>query len=513
MLLTHSGAGAYSGCCYCTIKGEYSKSLSKVVYLDHRRFLPLDDTLRLEKTGFPSSKRPRASPAVKDMGFVDKANKQVDETTSRKKKKQLARISGCKGSYSLRQLSNHDRYLNTPVEPMHLLKNIVEHIVRLLSGSSDSSKLRMEEKFRGRFSSIWVMNKASSKLPPAPFRLSTNEAKIANVRCLSIQVPIGFGWKPQAIFTSNIGMKSHSWKQLVAFPILKYCLRGLLGQEQRKTLFLFCSVLARLCSESININLIEKLEFDVHYCLSLMEKDFPVALHVCVFHLLHHLPFYLRRFGPSCVFWMYPFERFNSWLIRRVQNRRYPESTVAETYRLFEWVHFLLWSQELPSKAITFPDEDTSSYWENNATSSELSPLQFASLESMYSPDIRSQLKRGVLKMDRYVYCDEHGRKVTFTSMDSDSRLSVSSYVYSRSFTESLTLGRIQFFFRHCLESHTYAYVHWFGIPSKEVESELSFVFVDSVSSFSPIIPVQNLCGPVVTAVDTDQHNKLWILI
>ena len=33
------GAGAYSGCAYCTQKGEYSKALSKMVYLEHRSFL------------------------------------------------------------------------------------------------------------------------------------------------------------------------------------------------------------------------------------------------------------------------------------------------------------------------------------------------------------------------------------------------------------------------------------------------------------------------------------------
>ena len=37
------GAGAYAGCAYCTIKGEYAKELNKMVYLKHRSFLPHDD--------------------------------------------------------------------------------------------------------------------------------------------------------------------------------------------------------------------------------------------------------------------------------------------------------------------------------------------------------------------------------------------------------------------------------------------------------------------------------------
>ena len=61
-------------------------------------------------------------------------------------KKDIALETGCKGTYALRRLPNHDRYLNTPVEPMHLIKNIVEHIVKLLSGVEDSIKVRAEEK-------------------------------------------------------------------------------------------------------------------------------------------------------------------------------------------------------------------------------------------------------------------------------------------------------------------------------------------------------------------------------
>ena len=50
---------------------------------------------------------------------------------------------------------------------------------------------------------------------------------------------------------------------------------------------------------------------------------------------------FIRHFGPVYGFWMYPYERFNSWISRRVLNRRYPESTVVETYRLSEWANFM----------------------------------------------------------------------------------------------------------------------------------------------------------------------------
>ena len=39
--------------------------------------------------------------------------------------------TGCKGSFALKKLTDHDRYLNTPTDPMHTLKNIAERIVKL----------------------------------------------------------------------------------------------------------------------------------------------------------------------------------------------------------------------------------------------------------------------------------------------------------------------------------------------------------------------------------------------
>ena len=127
-----------------------------------------------------------------------------------------------------------------------------------------------------------------------------------------------FDWRPQDLFSSR-GMKSHEWKEVMCSGIIKFCIRGLLGTKQRSTLFKFCDVMSRLCCQQITEN-IDDLELETHQVLALMERDYPVSLHVIVFHLLHHLPFYLRQFGPVYGYWMYPFERFNSWISRRVLN-------------------------------------------------------------------------------------------------------------------------------------------------------------------------------------------------
>jgi hypothetical protein len=77
----------------------------------------------------------------------------------------------CKGFYVLRLLPWHDRMYKVPIDPMHLIKNIVSHCVHLIAGFEDSVKVRNEEKSRRRYCGSWV-NENSDKLPAAPFILT-----------------------------------------------------------------------------------------------------------------------------------------------------------------------------------------------------------------------------------------------------------------------------------------------------------------------------------------------------
>ena len=119
----------------------------------------------------------------------------------------------CVGSYALHALDHHNRLLNTPVEPMHLIKCLSEHIVKLLSGGEDSAKVRNEEKQRLRFRSTWpieVQTGSANKttLPSAPFQLSKSDVKIANQRALGIRTPHGTDLNTQMLFSEKTCMKN-----------------------------------------------------------------------------------------------------------------------------------------------------------------------------------------------------------------------------------------------------------------------------------------------------------------
>ena len=131
-----AGAGAYAGCCYCCVEGEYCHCLSMMVYLGHRQFLSPSDPLNRDIGIF--QERSNSTTKLKTIKYIDEANGKYAATTTNAERLPLQQDTGCKGLYALRRLPGHDRLLNTPVDPMHLIKNVAEHIVRLVSGTEDS---------------------------------------------------------------------------------------------------------------------------------------------------------------------------------------------------------------------------------------------------------------------------------------------------------------------------------------------------------------------------------------
>ena len=224
-------------------------------------------------------------------------------------------------------------------------------------------------------------------------------------------------------------------------------MRGLLGKTQEKTLMELCDVLSILCSEQVNIQNMDAVEYRVHRVLSLMERDFSTTIHIIILHLLHHLPMYMRRFGPVYSFWMYPMERFNNWIKNRVLNRRFREATVIESYRLYEMGFHLQLSGQLPFGAtvdvLSYPVSDTedenysqTACVQTKGCISILEADQLEELKVLYGDthDHRfiDNLNNSIVKYKSYVFRDHHSRLTKFRSEQSECTNSVheSSYVH-----------------------------------------------------------------------------------
>lgn len=191
--------------------------------------------------------------------------------------------------------------------------------------------------------------KKEEVLPNAPFRMSKEEMRCADKRALTVSVPLGYGWKPSAFFCKKVYLKSHDWKQIAVDGILKFCLRGMLGKNQRQTLFELLDVLSHLCHDEQDPSLLDQLESSVNVVCAKLERDFPISVQTISVHILHHVVEGIKLQGPVHSWWMYCYERFNSWICQRVKNRRFPEATIMETYRLYDWVQFMKSSGFLPA--------------------------------------------------------------------------------------------------------------------------------------------------------------------
>lgn len=114
------------------------------------------------------------------MAYVDICNGNMAAASTRVKYTEIVRESGCTGTYSLRALPFHNRFLNTPVEPMHLLKNVAERIVKFISGTTDTVQVRLEEKRLNRFKCAWVQmikedGRTLQQIPEALFSLRKSD--------------------------------------------------------------------------------------------------------------------------------------------------------------------------------------------------------------------------------------------------------------------------------------------------------------------------------------------------
>ena len=253
---------------------------------------------------------------------------------------------------------------------------------------------------------------------------------------------------------------------------------------------------------------------------------------------------------------MFPFERLNSWLHRRVLNHQYPESRIVETYCLSEWAHFMQLTGQLPHKSITDilgePDDDITETIPGckdiTLSSEQLTQLcshyrqvfeEYDDLWKWYENDTSHTQSQRRIPMSEWVMCnnslltdlqqmcqqlsskciatqikhkgyDCHHRSIMFSSADADREISHTrnSFVSLRN-AGVIKVGRIMSIFRHKFVSTVFASVYWFDGPFIDKDSKLNFVFATVESE--TVIPINDLSRPHVVAID-EEPQKVWIL-
>jgi hypothetical protein len=96
----------------------------------------------------------------------------------------------------------------------------------------------------------------------------------------------------------------------------------------------------QLCAKEITIEMMEKLEKEILVLLCKMEKKFPLGFFNPMQHLLIHLPYEAKVYGPVQYTWMYHIKRAIRYLKPMVGNRTRVEGCIAKAFTLKEVAYF-----------------------------------------------------------------------------------------------------------------------------------------------------------------------------
>ncbi|OWF49211.1 hypothetical protein KP79_PYT24455 [Mizuhopecten yessoensis] len=427
---------------------------------------------------------------------------------------------------------------------------VAEHITKLLNGDEDGPKVRAQERSMNRFVGCcpdevfetYVKEKKTvgqkrkrqhdhqaangesaaetnmekrypkGHLPPAPFTLTCEEKKQADARLSSMHFPVGFGDVPGSLFTHiRGGVKSHTWNRLFTNGVLRYCLRGMLGTEQRESLNNFLMGLETLFKSPSDLNTNDQVAEGWHVTLCRMERDFPLSLQSFVMHLLHHLPSYVKLYGPPSNFWMFPYERFIKTLSECITNSRYPELNVVKKMETQWLVNMLDIAGFLePLRSRPEPQQTGLRYLEQGAYRPKPQPvneLERKALARLFGiPALTNQC------ITVFHYAKRHlgGSEVQYRdSSVEDPNQREKACMVACDLPQGQFVGVVKYFFSCVMntDTHELVFMEWIGKPEQCSDSKC-FKVQRTLRPPPPLTWVSQLSAPLIYAWDKE---VLWI--
>ncbi|XP_028515012.1 uncharacterized protein LOC110239599 isoform X2 [Exaiptasia diaphana] len=320
-------------------------------------------------------------------------------------------------------------------------------------------------------------------------------------------------------------MKTHDWKEVATQGIIKYCLQDALGNNQRATFLSFLDFLKKVHSDEHTDESIKELQLEVNLVCARIERDFPVSVQVISLHLIRHIVDGIKIQGPTHSWSMWMYERFNSWISRRVMNRKTPEATIMRTYQVHDWCQFMKASGRLPGVESPLFEMDECSDGEDRGTK------ESTAAESIPAPE-------NVVNVLRYFYeiaededfsteislSHSHsemvfGRLIEWRGREKERSSKVSSIIELKldAATADLkpTFGQIKHFFTNSYSGKTtkFAVVDMFEEETTVCTSVSQWTVIPGQSKMI-IIPAnfEYLSRPLVTAKPVDNIDILYIL-
>ncbi|CAH1240856.1 Hypp6126 [Branchiostoma lanceolatum] len=357
-------ASAIQGCPYYELAGERVSEISQTTFPGSRRFLPLEEeTLRSDTNRFPHKRaETRGPPPPRENqveygggGALVEMTKKIDEKRAQGDTRHIRCLTSAKAKIiATTGKTGKESFAALPTYNIDRVQNITQGTVDVIHGSKSNFEavIKMEEerlppRVLGRPSGPGKGAKGQVEL----YELSAPEKALADERIRSVVVPTGYDFRVRPLFNKKQlqGMKSIEWALLFTDNVIKYAVRGLLGTDQRATLFRVCDTLRRLGEPVVDMDSMGDLEEEVAVTLSFYERDYPQTLQTLIAHLPLHIPAIIKEFGPVTHYWIMSFERIMQFLLQRMTNKSHPTVTAVEAVKVHGLCTRLQYAGKMPT--------------------------------------------------------------------------------------------------------------------------------------------------------------------
>jgi hypothetical protein len=204
-------------------------------------------------------------------------------------------------------------------------------------------------------------------------------------------------------------LKAHDWL-LLAGPLGRYALQGLLPASMEDTLFQYMEFLEKLTAKEFSAAVIPSLKVEAAVVLAQMERDFPAWELDITRHMVIHLPEQIESRGPPWAFSMWSYERLWNRLNRWRAQQVHPEATIANTYKAFKVASAALIASGKPSHHFRTFDRESNAillpaYIQDAGVLdihfSDAQPMQLLSSKQVAKKNMTAELHALHLRVDR----------------------------------------------------------------------------------------------------------------
>ncbi|XP_057760053.1 uncharacterized protein LOC130980381 [Arachis stenosperma] len=322
----------------------------KWCFLGHRRFLERGHKFRLSRAKFNGKVELRDPPAVLTgseileqlEGINVSFGKELHESKGKRIRRKVVEEDDESGMWRKKSIFFYLPYwesnlLRHNLDVMHIEKNVCDNVLYTLLNetgrSKDNLKARKDLKEMGTRKNLWPDE--NGRYHPSLFTMSNSMKDIFLRTIKNIRVPDGL--------SSNIsrcvdlkqrklsGLKSHDCHVLMQ-QLLPIAIRNVLPDKVTAVLIELSSFFQQLCSKSLSLTELEKLQPRIILTLCHLEMLFPPSFFTIMVHLTCHLVDEAKFGGPVHYRWMYPIERYLGHLKSYVRNKAKSEGSIAEGY-------------------------------------------------------------------------------------------------------------------------------------------------------------------------------------